>query len=369
MYIAVPIAICHAMDNAGCLTCHQYPGLVTQESPGNYKILHINEEKYLQSSHRKVDCRKCHMSVKKVPHTGETVVNCNTECHKDGSDNSLVTMDSYNTDVACATECHVDDRDNIKSMEKYLHSFHDNERSAILYLESESSCRVCHTLYPHSKSKKVRAFINMHAGFMTCEVCHAKKITQSNYTVCKECHSNTRTFSYNWKSPENVEFIGDPFGTFYKNSPNESMLMLDIKILIRGMLIDYVPRKYLPNIYRETDYAISRIAVYTEEGSIVLNTKDTEKALTYIKQKNRLSEKTIKRRLKTFHKDTAKTDISLACNECHKPTGLINFREFGFNEIKANKLQKLNIKGFATKYTTFHFPHLLNAKKSGKNDM
>jgi len=70
-----------ALDEGGCLTCHRFPGLVRHEKDDGFKVLHIDEARYARSAHGKTDCRQCHIRVTKVPHTGETTVNCNTECH------------------------------------------------------------------------------------------------------------------------------------------------------------------------------------------------------------------------------------------------------------------------------------------------
>ena len=35
-----------ALDEGGCLTCHQYPGLVRLEETGKLKVLHIDESQY-----------------------------------------------------------------------------------------------------------------------------------------------------------------------------------------------------------------------------------------------------------------------------------------------------------------------------------
>jgi len=35
------------LDEDGCLTCHQYPGLVRLEKADGIKVLHIDEKKYL----------------------------------------------------------------------------------------------------------------------------------------------------------------------------------------------------------------------------------------------------------------------------------------------------------------------------------
>ena len=69
-------------DEDGCLTCHQYPGLVRLEKGDGIRVLHIDEQKYYKSSHGKFRCKKCHTVISKVPHTGETGTDCTSECHQ-----------------------------------------------------------------------------------------------------------------------------------------------------------------------------------------------------------------------------------------------------------------------------------------------
>jgi len=166
------------MDEGGCLTCHKYPGLVRLEKTKGVKVFHIDEKKYLKSSHGKTDCRKCHTEVLKIPHTGETNVDCTTECHLSDNDKQMVA--EYN-----------------------LTNMHKKEQSFITDLKDESSCRECHSLYPHSENNQVRALLNMHTGFMLCEVCHIKRDQYIN-------------ISYEWTDTENAQFSGEPFGTFFK---------------------------------------------------------------------------------------------------------------------------------------------------------
>ena len=117
------------------------------------------------SSHRKAECSECHPNTTQVPHTGILEVNCSKGCH-------------------------LEDKDKIASLdESYYKSYHENEKFAITRLDDKSSCRVCHPLYPHSENNKVRAMLNMHTGFMVCEVCHLKK-------------DNIPSLSFDWKEPE-----------------------------------------------------------------------------------------------------------------------------------------------------------------------
>ncbi len=307
-YVILPAACCSlffsasmesmAMDQEGCLTCHRYPGLVRFEVPNEFRILHIDEKTYLSSPHGKYSCRKCHPAVIKIPHTGDTKVTCTNECHQSEKDRRLI--NTYP-----------------------LKDFHKKEQFAITRLQDESSCRVCHPLYPHSENNMVRALLNMHTGFMVCEVCHLKK---ENFKNCV----------YDWKDTENAEYMGEPYGTFY----NPKLKMA-----------------------HKSEHFISRIAVFEKlngKKRLLMNDGDTRKANEFmgIEKQLRPSEKDT--RLRYFHRDINRKEISVACDECHSYHSILEFNRLGFNEITKNNLINLNIKGLVTKYKTFYFPQLFS---------
>jgi hypothetical protein len=177
--------LCLGLDEEGCLFCHQYPGMVRLEPSGKdpgevsgkLQILHIDEQEFYSSAHGEVSCKKCHTTINSVPHTGESQVNCTTSCHKEDEEKEMA--------------------------EDYpLNGFHEQEQSYLVSLDDKSSCAVCHPLYPHSENKVVRAFLNMHTGFIRCEVCHIKK-------------TKFQDIVYDWEETQNAQFYGEPFGTYY----------------------------------------------------------------------------------------------------------------------------------------------------------
>jgi hypothetical protein len=285
-----------AIDEGGCLTCHQYPGLVRHEKDGSFTVLHIDESLYARSVHGRVDCRKCHTTVVKVPHTGETRVNCNTKCHRDVKDRQKV--------------------------ENYpLKDFHKGEQSYITRLDDETPCRVCHPLYPHTENKVVRALLNLHTGFMVCDVCHLKK-------------ENFADFTYDWKDTENADFSGKPFGTYYNPKTQTA---------------------------HKSAHFLSRIAVFVKNDGkkqLTFNPEDTQKAKAFLQKEKNLTAGQKEEGLNYFHRDIAKKEISVACEECHSFHSILDFKQLGFSEKTATNLKELNIKGLVTKYKTFYFPDL-----------
>jgi len=285
-----------AMDPDGCLTCHQYPGMVTSENTRDIKILHIDEARYLSSAHGRLACTQCHAAVQKVPHTGET-------------------------SVACTTQCHQSDAEQRKVRNTPLRHFHRKEQSAIARLDDASSCRVCHPLYPHSRNNMVRALLNLHTGFLVCSVCHLKK---ENFPNCY----------YDWNASENAEYIGEPFGTFYNPKLKRA----------------HKSKHFLSRIAVFTD-------AQGKKRSLI-NTWDTAEAAAFSLNQKNLSDGAQKNRLAFFHRDINRKEISVACNECHSEKSILDFKKLGFDEITHNNLVNLNIKGLVTHYKTFYFPKL-----------
>ncbi|MBW2480898.1 MAG: hypothetical protein JRF38_12985 [Deltaproteobacteria bacterium] len=288
---------CLALDEGGCLTCHQYPGLVRLEKDDGFRVLHVDEAKYARSAHGKIDCRQCHTPIHQVPHTGLTAVDCTTHCHQKGKEKEQVKKVS-------------------------LKFFHDQEQSFIMHLDDKTACRVCHPLYPHSENKWVRAFLNMHTGFMVCDVCHVKK-------------ENLPAFTYDWKETENAYFSGEPFGTYFNPKTKTA---------------------------HKSEHFISRIALFVKNNGkkqLIIDGEDTRKANEYHHNEKNLTPDQKAKGLDYFHRHVAKKEISIACDECHSSHSILDFKQLGFDAIKTNHLVTMDIKGLVTKYQTFYFPELL----------
>ena len=285
-----------AIDPEGCLICHQYPGLAKLTESGTISILHINESKYTASAHGKFACRKCHTTIEQIPHTGQLQADCTTECHLSEKDKRLVA--------------------------RYpLEGFHRKEQSAITALQDSSSCRACHPLYPHRENNMVRALLNLHTGFMVCEVCHLNR-------------AKFPGSFFDWNGAEIADFSGESFGTFYN-----------------------------PNLKKaqKSEHFISRISIFlpiNREKRSLVNTQDSAEALQFTRTEKSLSLQEKKKRLDYFHRNIKRKEISVACDECHSTHSILDFQKLGFDQKTTNNLVNLNIKGLVTKYKTFYFPKL-----------
>ncbi len=321
----ISVNLSFATDKKGCLTCHKYPGFVKYEKPDSFKVLHIDEEKQLASSHNKTDCKECHPKTVQIPHTDVT-------------------------EVECTVKCHAEDKDKIDNIEpSYLTDYHKNERFAITRLDDETSCRVCHPLYPHSEHNKVRALLNMHTGFMLCEVCHIKK-------------EHLEDFAYDWNDPEEFEYTGEPYGTHQKQEVKDKKTSSSVITRMLNILSD----KETPDEDVKVKHLISRIAVYKVKGnekSLFINTQDNAKAAEYLENEKSMGGSAKEKEMKFFHRDIAKKEISVACNDCHSPKGILDYPKLGFDKNRIQDLQYLNIKGLVTKYETFYIPNLFGPRE------
>lgn len=209
-------------------------------------------------------------------------------------------------------------------LETYDYSLlHRKEQSYIREMADPTSCRVCHPLYPHSADEHVRALLNMHTGFMYCEACHIKRDMFGPLT-------------YDWRGSDDVDFVGEYYGTrFYPQAdkvekPEHYLARIEVLNLVNG------------------------------EKRSRINTWDSKKAKTYLQKELSMSLAEKKKQMTYFHKDIAKKEISVACEECHSDSSILDFRELGFSELKSRELININLKGLVSKYKTFYLPQMLH---------
>lgn len=287
-----------ATDESLCFNCHQYPGLVRQEKDNSgLKILHIDKVKYRASAHGELDCMACHEDINKIPHIGKNRTNCQSSgCHRSVKDKELLA----NTPRK---------------------GFHQQEQSIITRLDDNTSCKVCHQIYPHTKEPFVRTMLNMHTGYLVCEVCH---LDRARFTVER----------YGWVHSDDVQFQGEAFGSYYDP---------------------------LHKLTRAPETTLSRIAPYVKrEGKLqaLMNTWDTDGASKVYNSRTRLSEEEMAKEIKHYHRDVVKMKQTTACDECHANNGLIDFRAIGFSKERNDFLKNINIGNIIKKYDVFYMPDL-----------
>jgi len=136
----------------GCLLCHKYMGLgrVEEGEADNhtFKSYYVDEQLLRESVHGGVECTACHQSVERIPHVDPETAACPSSCHPD---RSVVEKGfSHSSDVKA------------------------EEDLAFRPQENDPLCRRCHGHYAHTLSASIRAILNQHSRFISCETCHIR---------------------------------------------------------------------------------------------------------------------------------------------------------------------------------------------------
>jgi hypothetical protein len=205
-----------------------------------------------------------------------------------------------------------------EAYEKHRH-FHNVVEYPQLPVNMQPVCYICHSDYPHSKNKKVRALLNMHTQFFVCETCHIEDKKDFNVV-------------YKWYNPMESNPIGPFFGTSY--SPETGNLV-------------------------EVDDNFSKIAPYFEKDGVLtsaIEIQDSDLAKDYAKVKDQLTPEQRDNVKKKFHIHIKPKGHE--CKACHAKKSILKFREMGFATNRTIDLQQLNITGLVTKYEKFYIPNL-----------
>lgn len=209
----------------------------------------------------------------------------------------------------------------VKKQEEYeVHRhFHNVVESPQLPDKVRPVCYICHSDYPHSKNKKVRAILNMHTQFSVCETCHIEEKKRA-------------TVAYRWYNPFSENPKGPFFGTSY--DPETGNLM-------------------------EVEDLFSKIAPYfIVDGEIeaALQMQDSDLAKDYMNVRDELTPEQRDNVKKKFHVNIKPKGHE--CKDCHSRKGLLDFRALGFASNRTVDLEQLNITGMITKYEKFYIPNL-----------
>ncbi len=201
--------------------------------------------------------------------------------------------------------------------EKHRH-FHNVVDYPQLDQSMRPVCYICHSDYPHSKNKKVRALLNMHTQFFVCETCHIK--------------DEGKQIAYKWYNP----FDKDPKGPFFGTSYNPET----------GNLAD-------------VEDQFSKITPYFVIGEQLVSAiqhQDDDLAQDYMRVRDQLTPVQRENVKKKFHVSTKPKGHE--CKVCHSRKGLLDFRKLRFAENRIVDLEQLNIAGMITKYEKFYIPNL-----------
>jgi hypothetical protein len=183
-------------------------------------------------------------------------------------------------------------------------------------------CFICHSDLPHSKNKRIRSLMNLHTQFFTCETCHIKEKPGT-------------TIVYKWYNPLDPNPPGPFYGTSYDAESGSLSLGKDL---------------------------ISKIAPYfksEKEGKVwpAIQIQDAPMARDFVKIRDRLSPQQREGIKNKFHENIKAKGHE--CNQCHTENSILDFKQLGFVENRAENLKKLVVVGMIQKYESWYLPELV----------
>ena len=170
-------------------------------------------------------------------------------------------------------------------------------------------CLKCHGTYPHKKEKNTRSMLNMHNGFMACEICHVRN----------------KDYSFVWVDIETGKESTMPEGSHGK-------------------------------------YAAHIVPVKTVNGRAVRLDKEVREnfALEYLELNNTYNEVQLDEIKKVHERNLSKDPVG--CLECHIKDGYMDYRRLGFSGDRASKLTSSEMPRVMLKEDSFIFPNLFGPR-------
>lgn len=194
--------------------------------------------------------------------------------------------------------------------QKMYEHFHNIDEAVLKGKESTSLCLECHGNYPHSKAPDVRSFLNAHAYFAACEVCHIQK---------KEVES----MEYKWLSDQDGKELTQLIGK-------------------AGMY----GGKIVPIIY--------------ENGKARRLDESTDKEFIeeFLKLRNTFNADQQAEAKLRIHKDISAKPVF--CDDCHRKNGYLDFRKLHYEPHVARRLEVGEVGGMVKKYKEFYLPTMFD---------
>ena len=194
-------------------------------------------------------------------------------------------------------------------------------------------CFICHSDFPHTKNKKVRALLNMHTQYLVCETCHIKEQVDTQIV-------------YKWHSPYDDNPQGPFLGTSYDP--------------VTGHLV-------------EVEDKFSKLTPFYQKGDKLqsaIQKQDVPLARDYMKVRDQLTPEQRDGVKNKFHVNVREKGHD--CKTCHAEKGILDFKKLGFADNRIEDLVQLNVKGMLTKYEEFYLPDLFiepeSAAPKAKNE-
>ena len=188
--------------------------------------------------------------------------------------------------------------------------------------DNRSYCVQCHGDMPHDNIKELRAFLNMHAFFISCQTCHISEDVEKNIV------------EYKWYDRRTGELVSSPVTE--KDPGSYAAKILPMESIEGGIQrIDSQAR---------IDFA----AEY----------RDREKSLTEAQRS---------KAKKLIHKVVGKQPH--ICEDCHqKEKPLLALEQLGYPSERIDSILSTEVVGMIKNYTKFYMPRMLQPGEKGSGE-
>ncbi len=194
--------------------------------------------------------------------------------------------------------------------------------------DTSNVCIKCHGAVPHDKAKAIRAFLNMHAFFLACEVCHIPP------------PEGQPKWDFRWYDKKTGQPIANP------------------------------PGLVTTEIDKYGNYGAKIAPGVDKNGAFrFINTKKERDFVDeYLKKKDLLGETEQSKMKKVIHRKVAEEPI--LCEKCHtddrKP--YLPFAELGYPPRRISALTSTEVVGMVKKYQKFYIPKFLLQEEKVNNE-
>ncbi|NQV42124.1 MAG: hypothetical protein HQ506_07200 [Candidatus Marinimicrobia bacterium] len=225
---------------------------------------------------------------------------------------SEVLIESNFPDYVQQFNTYYDNYDNRRS------HFHQTKERYFLPMEQQENCLNCHSLWPHEKDSRTRAFNNQHSRYLSCMSCHMDE--QSGRPVKFEW--------YDFGVDNSITRQG-PFG-----------LTRDADAMLSGA--ENFISKILPVIY---------------DGNIqsrIFTPYSTEKLMAYrisVDTGEPVDDVAVRKEAEALVGEQA-----LTCSKCHSESSTFPWETLGFKGERLNEMRHSAVVGMVEKYESFYFP-------------
>lgn len=183
-------------------------------------------------------------------------------------------------------------------------NFHYYPGIKMVAQEKRSACLLCHTILPHNKNIRNRAFLNLHSGYVACTTCHLADSTNVSFTWLD---TETGKLVVGVERPE----------TRWKDVGKYQL------VPVRDSTVLYTPQ--------DSPHLAARLAQNALEDSAMA--ADLREEL-----------------------EAGIMMTGRACKRCHTQDGFIDFRAAGYPEERASELESLSTPSVFESYENFYMP-------------